>query len=171
VSISAGGIFYASDTSIETQVETGIGNGGDIQVPAFGGPSPGIAVLNRSRIVATAADGNGGNIQVAANDLLASQDAVVDATSARGVSGVVAVTGPDADLAGQIVPLPANFFDAAKLMTTACDARRSRTGSFVIQTRSGIAPPPDAPLRASELSSTGAADAASGAPAGARCPG
>ncbi len=155
VAISAGGIVYASDARIETLVASGfsggLGDGGDVDVPAPLGSPPEIAVLNRSAIVATAVDGNGGNIRVAANDLLASQGVVVDATSERGVSGEVQITSPDATLAGQITPLPSNFFDAAGLMKTACDARRARTGSFVVQTREASAPLPDAPLGPSDL--------------------
>jgi hypothetical protein len=172
VTVSAGGIFYLSDARIETRVETGAGNGGNVDVPSPGGtPPPGLAVLNRSQIIATADDGNGGNIQLAAGDLLASQGVVVDATSRRGVSGIVQITGPDENLAGQIVPLPTNFFDAAKLMTTACDARRTRTGSFVVQTRSGIDPLPDAPLGASELAPRGSGQGAVDATMDPRCPG
>jgi len=155
VTIAAGGIVYASDSRIDTLVasglSSGIGDGGDVDVPGTLGAPPGLAVLNRSAIVATAVDGNGGNIRVAAGDLLASQGVVIDATSERGVAGEVQITSPDATLAGQITPLPSNFFDASRLMTTACDARRARTGSFVVQTRKAVEPLPDAPLAPSDL--------------------
>jgi filamentous hemagglutinin family protein len=175
VAISAGRIAYASDARIETLVDAGLvgtlGNGGDVDVPPpLASAPPEFAVLNRSSIVATAIDGNGGNIRVAAGDLLASQGVVIDATSERGVSGDVRITGPDADLAGQITPLPSNFFDASKLMSTPCDARRTRAGSFVVQTRSTIAPLPDAPLPPSLVSREDVAPAAGG-PGGAKCPG
>ncbi len=170
VAISASGNVYASDARIETQVDVGLGSGGsegdggDVGVPP-GGALPEFSVLNRTSIAATALDGKGGNIRVAASDLLASQGVVIDPTSERGVSGTVQITGPDADLAGQIVPLPSNFFDAAKLMTAACDARRARAGSFVVQTRTAIPPLPDAPLAPPQLAPV------AGAPGDAKCPG
>jgi hypothetical protein len=96
---------------------------------------------------------------------------VIDATSERGLSGEVSITSPDATLAGQITPLPANFFDASKLMSTACDARRERTGSFVIQTRPAIAPLPDAPLAPSLLSGTEAGATGADGATDPSCPG
>jgi len=162
VTIAAEGIVYASDARIETLVDSGggggaLGNGGNVGIPppppdpAMAEVLPSFAVLNRSSIVATAIDGNGGNIRVAARDLLASQGVVVDATSERGVAGEVQITSPDATLAGQITPLPSNYLDASKLMSTACDARRARSGSFVVQTRDATAPLPDAPLAPEDL--------------------
>jgi filamentous hemagglutinin family protein len=155
VAISAREIVYLSDARIETLVASGLagglGNGGDVDAPPAGAAPPELAVLNRSSIVATAIDGNGGNIQVAASDLLASQGVVVDATSRRGVSGRVRITNPNTALAGQIVPLPSTFFDASKLLATACAARRARTGSFVVQTLRATPPLPDAPLSPSAL--------------------
>jgi filamentous hemagglutinin family protein len=168
VAIAADGIVYLSDARIETRVDSGggggaLGNGGDVGIPPLPGAGstpvlPTFAVLNRSSIVATAIDGNGGNIRVAARDLLASQGAVIDATSERGVAGEVEFTSPDATLAGQITPLPSNYIDASKLMTTACDARRERAGSFVVQTRDAAEPLPDAPLAPGDLGAGRAAE-------------
>jgi filamentous hemagglutinin family protein len=168
VAIAADGIVYLSDARIETRVDSGggggaLGNGGDVGIPPVPGAAsapvlPSFAVLNRSSIVATAIDGNGGNIRVAARDLLASQGAVIDATSERGVAGEVQITSPDATLAGQITPLPSNYIDASKLMTTACDARRERAGSFVVQTREAAEPLPDAPLAPRDLGAGRAAE-------------
>ena len=173
IALSARGISYLSGSRIETQVDSGgassSGDGGDVDDPGPGGPIPRLGVLLEPSIIATAVDGNGGNIRVAARSLVASQGGVIDATSQRGISGSVQVTGPDADLASQIVPLPSNFFDAAKLMSTACAARRARTGSFVVETRAAIAPPPDAPLRASDL--PGGAESGSEAARHSDCPG
>lgn len=175
VAISAREIVYASDARIETRVDFGsaggAGDGGDVDVPGAGSAPPVFSVLNRSQIVATTFDGVGGNIRVAARDLIASQGVVIDPTAlGGGVSGTVEITGPDADLAGQIVPLPANFLDAAKLMTTACAARRARTGSFVVQTRDAVSPSPDAPVTPGELMQPGGAQGGSEA-GDAPCPG
>ncbi len=56
---------------------------------------------------------------------------------------------PDSELAGQLTPLPMTFLDALRMMNTPCEARRARTGSFVVASRAVLEPPPDAPLVAS----------------------
>ena len=156
IAIDARGIVYQSGSRIATLVDAGgassNGDGGDVDAPPTVGQVPRLGVLIDPSIVATANDGNGGNIRVAARDLVASQDGVIDATSqGGGISGIVQVTGPDADLAGQVTPLSTKYFDASKLLSTPCAARRARTGSFVVQTREAAGAPPDAPLGAADL--------------------
>jgi hypothetical protein len=176
VDATARKLSYLDDASIETRVDAGaaggLGNGGDVDLPGAGARPPALAVLNRSAIVATTFDGVGGNIRVGARDLIASQGVVIDPTAqGGGVSGTVEITSPDSQLASQIVPLPSNFLDAAKRMGTACDARRTRTGSFVVQTRDAAPPPPDAPVGPGELGGGGAGATGDGTGDDQRCPG
>jgi filamentous hemagglutinin family protein len=170
VRLQASEIVYLSDSIVDTLVQEGNeagldepGNGGDFNLPVPEDPAPplllaaaaplvtpgdppGFVVLNRSGIIATAIDGNGGNITIAAQNFLASDESVIDASSETGLPGEVEIKAPDAELAGQITPLPTSFFDASKLMRTPCAARTARAGSFVVQTRAAIPPPPDGPL-------------------------
>jgi hypothetical protein len=173
LSVRASEIVYASDAIFRTDVERGgaLGDGGDVEIPPSVFPEPQLAVLNRSSVVARVMDGTAGNIRIEARDLLASQGIVADATSGPdGIPGTVEITGPDEQLAGQIAPLPTNFFDASELMTTPCAARTTRAGSLVVQTRKAIEPPPDAPLSLPGSADGDAADRHTGASTG-DCPG
>jgi large exoprotein involved in heme utilization and adhesion len=161
--IGAADMVYLSDARIETNVSKGL-SAGDDSPPAQGDGgnvfmlSPGLVVLNRSRIVASAEQGSGGNITISGTflpsdrliedeDFATRSDSVLDATSETD-PGEVVITSPDSDLAGQLTPLPIAYFDASKMMMTPCAARRARAGSFVVQSQA-VEPPPDAPLTAS----------------------
>jgi hypothetical protein len=167
IAIQARELVYFSDSRVDTFVQQGGGDGGDFGIPVLPGADPADAVppefvvLNRSRIVASAQDGDGGNIEIAATDgffpsdrlvfdedLALARDSVLDATSDTGFPGEIEIVSPAADLVGQVTPLPVNYFDASEMMTTACEARRARTGSFVVQARAAVEAPPDAPLSA-----------------------
>jgi filamentous hemagglutinin family protein len=163
--IRASELIYLSDSRIETQVEESgtLDNGGDFGTPRFldSGDSTApaeLVVLNRSRIVASAVNGDGGNILIdgtflpseallTIESLAGTGDSVLDASSATGVPGQVVVTSPGSELAGQLVPLPANYLDASKLLLAPCAARTARTGSFTIELQA-VEPPPDAPFTA-----------------------
>jgi hypothetical protein len=165
ITLRASEWIYLSDSRIETNVLQGGDDGGDVAVPLppvdlAGDVSgrPKFVVLNRSEIVASAQDGNAGNIGIGtsraffpsdelvfAEELASPGDSVLDATSETGLAGEVRVVSPSAEFAGQIVPLPVRYFDASQLLRTPCEARRARTGSLVVETR-GAAPEPDGPL-------------------------
>jgi hypothetical protein len=172
VALTADDVVYFENSSVNTFVTAGGGNGGNIDIPFPEEPaapaltvaadlppqaSPRFVVLNDSSLIATADEGGGGNITVSAQNFLVSADSVIDASSRAGIDGLVQTTTPDAQLAGQITPLPANYFDASRMMKTPCAARTARTGSFVVQTREAPEPPPDAPLSAGAESEPGAA--------------
>jgi len=103
-------------------------------------------VINRSIIRANATATNAGNITIAGHDVLISSDSLIEATSETGISGEIRISSPDADVVSQVTPLPSNFVDASDRLLTPCIARTERTGSFVVQNREALPPPPDAPL-------------------------
>lgn len=171
ITLAASQWIYLSDSRIETNVLQGGEDGGDVAIPLppveLGVDTAGRAkfvVLNRSEIVASAQDGNAGNIGIGtrrgffpsdqlvmAEELARPGDSVLDATSETGLAGEVRVVSPSAEFAGQIVPLPVRYFDASQLLRTPCEARRARTGSLVVETGGALESPPDGPLsRAAE---------------------
>ena len=127
--------------AITTSVATGTGRGGDIDVDSR------FVVLNKSRIIARADQGDGGNISISAGTFLPSGDSIVDASSRLGISGTIQTTSPDTALTSGITPLPATFVDASALLQDHCAARTARAGSLVVRGRDRLPPPPDAPLR------------------------
>jgi filamentous hemagglutinin family protein len=162
VSIRASELVYISDSRIETNVQQGGGDGGDFGTPVLpdqigGGPRPArLVVLNRSRVVASAQDGDGGSILIDGvflpsdvlrfdEDLASRADSVLDATSETATPGEIVITSPASALAGQLVPLPSSPLDATRMMLPPCAARTARTGSLLVEPRE-LRAPPDAPL-------------------------
>lgn len=162
IRLDAGQLVYLSDARVATNV---------VEPPP---PSPGaepeaagdvllalptLAVLNRSSIVARArGEGNAGNILIATSGAFFPSDplssdidaapagaSVLDATAGpAGIAGSIEIVSPAAELVSQVTPLPVEFFDASRLLTTPCEARRARRGSLTVQTRRALEPPPDA---------------------------
>ena len=113
--------------------------------------------------MADAREGAGGNIQIVADNFLASPDSVVDASSDLGIDGVVQIEAPDVDLAGGLVVLDARLLDAAAQLRGRCGARRDiGASSFVGVGRGGLPASPDGPLASAYLAA---------APPGGRPPG
>ncbi|MDJ0847820.1 MAG: filamentous hemagglutinin N-terminal domain-containing protein [Myxococcota bacterium] len=168
IRLSASDLIFLEDSLVTTSVASGgcptaeacDGDGGDIGIPLLrdigsaaaaaapgGPPAPSLVVLNRSFILADAFDGNGGNILISADQLLLSDQSDIRARSQNGgIDGEIVIDAADAELAGQVVPLTTDYFDASQMMMPPCAARTSRSGSFVIQRRATPAPPPDGPL-------------------------
>ncbi|MBW1684238.1 MAG: filamentous hemagglutinin N-terminal domain-containing protein [Deltaproteobacteria bacterium] len=155
ISIQGGDLGYLLDSRLETTVqgEDAGEDAGDIDIPLRGDEVDGLApvlpdfvVINRSIIRANATATNAGNITIAGNDVLISSDSLIEATSETGISGEIRISSPDADVVSQVTPLPSNFVDASDRLLTPCIARTERTGSFVVQNREALPPPPDAPL-------------------------
>jgi filamentous hemagglutinin family protein len=173
ISIQGGELVYLFESLVETTVngadDVAGADAGDIDIPlrgdeagepfqlaaaaaaaeAGGGLDPALpkfVVINRSTIRANAVATDAGNITIAGDDVLISSDSVIEATSQTGVSGQIQISSPDADVVGQITPLPSSFVDPSDRLLPPCIARTERTGSFVVRNRAAIPPSPDAPL-------------------------
>jgi large exoprotein involved in heme utilization and adhesion len=147
VTIAAQKLLHLDAGVINASVNGGLETtGGNITI------DPEVVLLeNGSSIVATAAGGHGGRIEIVADNYFAFPDSNVSASAEGGpeFSGIVAVHAPDVDLAGNLTELPTTYLDAASLMRERCAARRSDSaGSFAVLGNSGIPPEPDGWLRA-----------------------
>ena len=145
---------YAHLSEITTSVETGAGDGGNIDIPRIKKDEsekstiPRFVVLNRSTIRANAFEGNGGKIEITGKDVLISSGTIIEASSEKGIDGEILVSSPDSDLITDLVTLRTNFLDASSLLAQSCSARTARAGSLVVRGRDRIpAAPADAPLR------------------------
>jgi large exoprotein involved in heme utilization and adhesion len=180
VELQAGELLYFLDSTVETNVigdraEEGE-NAGDIDIPFVDSASaaemaiagdgetievasvtPRFVVVNRSVIRANANNTDAGNVTIEGANVLVSSDSVIEATSQTGLDGIVEINAPDADIVSQITPLPAHFVDPSDRLLPPCVARTERTGSFVVQNRERVPPPPDAPLSALLVGSAGGA--------------
>ena len=134
--ISIGKGLYFNDSHMSTQVKSGSGNGGDIDMISD------FDILNNSQIIANAYEGNGGNIHIISNHHIQSSDSIVDASSQLGIDGMIHIDSPDIDLANRITLLASNFLNAEQWITTPCRLRSDDTISRIIITRKEAHPDP-----------------------------
>ena len=140
ISLGAGERIDLIDSTIETNVSKEDGSGGDIQIGLE--VQPRYLVLNESRLVTYAKEGDGGNIDVSAQYLLESADSeIIPSSFDGGVDGVVTFNAPEVEVAGRVAPLPVSYLDVSALLQAQCAARqRAGRSSFTIEGRPGAPP-------------------------------
>ena len=140
VSIHAGRLIYLNDSEITTNVFNGTGSGGNISI------DPQLVVLDNSRISAKADAGQGGEIRIRADHILASSDSVIDASAGpAGIDGRVDIAAPETNLAGELSrPQPA-FVDASALLRPSCNLRavQDHPSGLRVAQRRGLPVSPD----------------------------
>jgi hypothetical protein len=143
VTLNVSDLVYLLSSKITASVNTESGNGGNITI------DPQLVVLNHSSIKATAAEGRGGNIRINAGAFIASADSTVDASSQKGISGTVVITGPRVDVNGALVVLSSELRGHAAVLREACTARADRPVSSLVEAgRGGLPQDPEATLPA-----------------------
>jgi hypothetical protein len=92
-------------------------------------------VLEDASLTANAFQGRGGNINIAAQAYLADPSSQVDASSQRGIDGIVDIQAPFSNLSGSLKPLPKEFLSAVNLLKKPCEARvrGGDYGSFIVR--------------------------------------
>lgn len=135
INIKAGYMVHLIDSAITSSVGGGADTtGGNIFI------DPEFVILQRSRIIANAYEGKGGNIKIIADCFMADPDSIVEASSALGIDGVVDIQAPINNVSGSITGLPKDFKSAVELLRQAC-AARARGGSyssFIMGGRGGL---------------------------------
>ena len=86
---------------------------------------------------------DGGNILITTPFFLPTPDSVIDASSRTGISGAIDIQAPETDLVSEVAPIPISYLDAASLFATACAARTSSDGSFVVERNGAPRTSPD----------------------------
>ncbi|MGE3153215.1 MAG: filamentous hemagglutinin N-terminal domain-containing protein [Nitrospiraceae bacterium] len=165
ITINAGGTFTSTNSSVTTQATQA--SGGNITVLAtdmvqltnsqlnasvqgsettVGGNiviDPQSVILQNSQIVATATQGQGGNISITTQSFLADATSVIDASSQFGINGTVNIQSPTAQMAGRLVALPANPLILTSLFSQRCAALTGgQFSSFIVAGRYGMPPEP-----------------------------
>jgi filamentous hemagglutinin family protein len=117
--------LYKSE--VTTSVGGGAGNGGNITI------DPTFVILDSSKVIANAFEGNGGNISITTDIFLATDDSIVDASSELGIDGEIVIDAFVTDISGTVATLPENFLDISLLLGDSCFARtRQDTSSLII---------------------------------------
>jgi filamentous hemagglutinin family protein len=144
ISINAGQQFEMHDSSIATQATKA--SGGNIDIKAIdlisvtnsnisssvqGGPStsggnitidPKTVVLQNAQILASAEQGNGGNITITTPVFLKDLTSIVDASSRFGLSGTVTIQSPTSNLSGTVGQLASKTNPPQVLLQNRCVA-------------------------------------------------
>ena len=152
IELKAQKLIRANDSTISSSVK---GNAttvsGNISI------DPEFIILENSRVLANAVEGQGGNISlVATNAVLADPLSVLDASSALGVSGSVDIQAPIQNLSGTIAPLPEETTPVTALYGARCaSGQGGQFSTFVNSKSDSLSPSPRQVSRQSVTSSTG----------------
>jgi large exoprotein involved in heme utilization and adhesion len=141
IQVQAQDTLRLRDSQITTAVRSGQGHGGNILI------DPEFVILERSRIVANAFGGRGGNIQIVAQGFVTDAASKVSASSAKSAPGIIdiqAVTTP----IGLVAPSLPTFASAASLLRSPCAARlhEGTVSTLVERGRDGVPATPDGVL-------------------------
>ncbi len=160
IELQVGRLIHLIDSTLSAKVGGGSSTvGGNITV------DPDFFIVERSRIIANAFQGQGGNIDMVAGVFLVDPSSVIDASSALGINGSVNIEAPVTNLSGTLAPLPQGFLQVAALLAQHCAARMGGTYStFVVAGREGLPLEPGG-LLPSPLYEAGAVGIAAAAPA------
>jgi len=143
ITLKVSDFLYLTNSQITASVNRETGNGGNIRI------DPQLVILNHSKITAQAAEGQGGNIDINAGLYIASTDSVVSASSQSGISGTVAINGPQVDVNGALVVLSSELRGRTEVLRAACAARGGLPISSLVEAgRGGTPQDPEATLPA-----------------------
>jgi hypothetical protein len=140
LALQAGKLVYLSASELTTSVRGGGGDAGNLSIT-----SP-FTILEGSQIRANAFEGQGGNIQIWAQQaFLADPASLVSASSERGINGQVDIQAPVKSISGTVAPLPQAFAQAAALLRNPCAARlhAGTVSTLVERGRAGTPASPD----------------------------
>ncbi|MBY0401354.1 hypothetical protein K2X89_13730, partial [Myxococcota bacterium] len=146
IDLAVGGVLSMRSAAITTSVTSGAESGGNITLR----PGPEALVLSGSQIIARADAGAGGTIDLEAGTILVDSDSAIDASSARGIDGVVLINGVEGNIVPEVAQLATPSADASSLVREPCAARRpGASNRFVIDERPRLAADADDYLGAS----------------------
>jgi large exoprotein involved in heme utilization and adhesion len=126
-------LHLRNGSSITTSVASGMGNGGNITIGNLIAPT--FVVLDGSQIIAMSIAGRGGGIHITSDFFFKSPDSLVSASS-----GKPEVAAPDADIIAGLAGLPANFLDAASVLTQLCAGRSGANVSSLVVRKYEVLP-------------------------------
>ncbi|HIF95839.1 MAG TPA: filamentous hemagglutinin N-terminal domain-containing protein, partial [Myxococcales bacterium] len=146
IQLDAGSLVHLVRSAVETDVG-GLGDGGNIRLGG-GGPNvpdpPRFAVLNASRLTATAEINQGGFISISAGQYLESPGSRVDASSGNPEkNGIVELVAPELEVSGNLEVLPSAYLDVSVVLQEHCaGGRGDRGSSLTLAGRPNIGPEP-----------------------------
>jgi len=136
ITIVAPHYIYLENSEITTSVQSGVGQGGNINL------EPEFIIQKNSPILARAFGGPGGNINILTRSIYVFppfDSSPIDASSALSEDGIITIQSPDGTLEEDVVILVSDFIDASTLLQSLCsvEAAQDATSSFVVTQREG----------------------------------
>jgi len=128
LNISSNNTLTMINGTINSSVLGGMGNGGDLDINAE------MILMNHSKMIANAYEGNGGNIHIVTDHFIQSVDSVVQASSEYGLDGDIYIEAPDSKVSNELVTLPTNYLDASQWLRIPCSLRTSKDVSRLVIT-------------------------------------
>ncbi len=123
---------------ITTSVKGGAGHGGDIEIASKD------VAMNHSIIKANAYEGDGGNIHIVSEVFIQSTDSIVEASSEKGIDGIIEIEAPDTDPSSGLAALSSDFLDASQWMKNSCGERSSDNISrLIVKGKDAVPTKPD----------------------------
>jgi filamentous hemagglutinin family protein len=120
------------NSAVSSSVADGPGGGGNISI------DPQVVALQDSKILAQAADGQGGAITIITSLFLRDANSIVNADAgSSGLNGTVTIQSPTSNLSESLGTLPSNPSQAHSLLTQRCAAlvNNGQASSFVVAGR------------------------------------
>ena len=106
-----------------------------------------LVALENSNITANAFQGRGGNIQITTQGIFLSHDSSITASSQLGISGSVNFNTLDLNQQQALVATPSNFTSADQVVADSClTHNNARQGKFVVTGNGGLPETPDEAL-------------------------
>jgi filamentous hemagglutinin family protein len=162
ININASNLFWMDNSTVSTEAKQA--DGGNIKVntqdtvslwdseitaSVGGGPNtvggnisidPEFVTLSNSKIIANAFEGRGGNVRIVADVFISDLDSVVEASSEKGIDGIVEIDAAQKVVAQRVKPLPEKYRSAVALLREPCIARISggKYSSFVVSGRDAL---------------------------------
>ena len=126
ISIKSSQLYHMSNSRISTSVINGEENAGNINIYAK------LGLFDSSKTIANAFEGNGGNVYLTGENLIQSTDSIIDASSQKGVDGIIKIDFPEKSI-GNIIHIKQNMMKPYKVLNDPCKPSKGNDVIRVIQ--------------------------------------
>jgi len=131
IAISTKDLVYLKNSSVNTDVTTGEGQGGNVNIVTR------MLLMDSADITTTADAGNGGDINIMANSLLQTPDSIIDASSRKSVDGNIDVN-VFVDVNSALLNIPETLVNITSLTDNNCRSIDNTQNNFVVRSEKPI---------------------------------
>jgi filamentous hemagglutinin family protein len=144
INLTTDNLFLRNNSEINAKA-TGTATGGNIDI----NNTDNIVLLENSKIIADAIQGNGGNINITTQGYFVSPDSKISASSELGLDGNINIENLNGDRQFELDRLPENIQDSTNLIAVSCSSNDNN--AFAVIGNGGI---PNSPYSTQSLNAT-----------------